>query len=721
MIAPFFIIFVFLFFDMNLTIKFCLFLSTLSIAFSCNSKTSNMKANQGNYEHTNELIHESSPYLLQHAHNPVNWHPWGEKALKKAKDENKLLIISVGYAACHWCHVMEEESFEDSLVAAIMNEHFVPIKVDREERPDVDDIYMTACQLISGRGGWPLNAFALSDGSPIWAGTYFPKEDWLKVLNQFVDLKKTNYSKLEDSAKQLTQGIKSQDEIIKTSEKAIFKQSNLDQFSKNIYKISDNKYGGRSGSPKFPMPSIYEYLLKQYRITNDKTAIETINKTLISMAEGGIYDQLGGGFARYSTDEMWFAPHFEKMLYDNGQLVSLYSKAYQATKNPLFKEVVEASLDFVNAELTDESGTFYSSLDADSEGEEGKFYVWNAEELQSILGAEDYPIFKEYYNITDKGNWEKSNILYRTIPIANIAIKNKKEKDEIETIIERSKRKLLEIRSKRIKPALDDKVITAWNGLMISGYIDAYNAFNHDSYKASALKAADFIATHQMSTSGQLQRNFKNGKSSINAFLDDYAFMILAYIDAYEISFDEKYLNYASQLMEHCMAHFYDEKTGMFYYTSDLDPPLVARKMELNDNVIPGSNSSIARALFKLGTVMYNAEYTNRATQMLNNMHENLITSDRSDFSSSWISLYNEIVNNPYEIAIVGPDSEKLRNEMMRYFLPDAIFLGGIDEGKLKLLEGKLQEGETFIYVCQNKVCKFPVRDVESAIDLMTR
>lgn len=688
---------------------------------ACNPKSSNMQKGDSEHKFTNKLINESSPYLLQHAHNPVNWHPWGEEALEKAKKEDKLIIVSIGYAACHWCHVMEHESFEDSLVASIMNEYFVPIKVDREERPDVDNVYMTACQLISGRGGWPLNAFALPDGKPIWAGTYYPKDQWIKILEQFKNLKETDYQSLKDNAQQLTEGVQAQDNIIKTSIKDDFDQKALTQFNKNIYAVSDYKNGGRTGEQKFPMPTIYDYLLKQYRITKDEKALETVNITLEKMALGGIYDQLGGGFARYSTDKLWLAPHFEKMLYDNGQLVSLYSKAYALTKKTLYKNVVEESLGFIKRELTHTNGAFYSALDADSEGEEGKFYVWSAEELKGVLGEEVYPIYKEYYSVKENGNWEDTNILHRTKSTEKIAKKFKKEASEIESIISKANNELMAVRDKRIRPGLDDKIITSWNALMVSGYIDAYKALGDENYKKIALRAMDFIVETQMDDSGKLYRNFKNGKSSINAFLDDYALSIFALVDAYEITFDEKYLNAANLLAKHTIKHFLNEETGMFFYTSSLDPPLVARKTELNDNVIPGSNSAMGRALHELGTLLYNPEYTNRSVQMLSNMSDNLIASDRSDFSSSWSILFNDVVHTPYEIAIVGPDAEKLRDEMSKYFLPDALFLGGKTEGNLKLLEGKLQGDDTFIYVCQDKVCKFPVRDVKSAVKLMTR
>lgn len=376
--------------------KLLLVLIVLIGMLSCHSKKTNMNHSSEEHEFTNDLINETSPYLLQHAHNPVNWNAWNEEALAEAKKEDKLLIVSVGYAACHWCHVMEHESFEDSTVAAIMNEHFMPIKVDREERPDVDDVYMTACNLINGSGGWPLNAIALPDGRPIWAGTYFPKDQWMGILNQFVKLKSEDYQKLVDNADQLTKGVQAVDGILKVESKNSFDKEQLAVFNKNIFNITDYELGGRLGAPKFPMPSIYEYLLEQYRITGDKEVLRTVDVTLEAMAKGGIYDQLGGGFARYSVDAQWLVPHFEKMLYDNGQLVALYARAYKATKNPLYKEVVEQTLEYTKREMTDDSNGFYSSLDADSEGEEGKFYVWDTEELKELLGG-DYEIFASYY------------------------------------------------------------------------------------------------------------------------------------------------------------------------------------------------------------------------------------------------------------------------------------------------------------------------------------
>ena len=675
----------------------------------------------GKHKYTNQLINESSPYLLQHAHNPVNWYPWGEEALEKAKKENKLLIISIGYAACHWCHVMEHESFEDTTVARIMNEYFVPIKVDREERPDVDDIYMTACNLITGRGGWPLNAFALPDGRPVWAGTYFPKDQWLDILNQFKKLKEENYERLEDSANRITEGLKNADDIALVEGNVEFTNEDLKTIADNVIRHVDFKDGGRTGAPKFPMPNNYEFLLKYYDLTADEQALEATKITLDKMAYGGIYDQLGGGFARYSVDAYWVVPHFEKMLYDNGQLVSLYSKAFQLTKDPYYEQIVRETLAFVERELMDEEGGFYSSLDADSEGEEGKFYVWTSDEIDSLLTDElDREIFRDYFEIKNSGNWEEhKNILYRRKSTEEIAQKFNLSEEEVNQSINRSRSILMEVRDTRVRPGLDDKMLTSWNALMLNGYIDAYKSLGDEAYLATALKNAQFLADHQMKSDYRLDRNRKDGKSSINGFLDDYAITIDAFLNLYEVTFDEDWLEKSDALCQYVIQHFSKENNGMFNYTSDLDPPLVARKSEIADNVIPSSNSIMARNLQKIGLYLYNEDYLNRSIQMLQNLKQTLVTASMTSFYSNWGQLFAGWSNPPFEIAIVGENAPKLSHELMRNYLPNAIFLGGGEDTSLKLLANKYQEGETLIYVCQNKVCKFPVSTVDEALAQM--
>ena len=694
-----------------------LFLFALVCILSCKMTTS-----QSQYlEYSNHLANESSPYLLQHAKNPVDWYPWGDEALAKAKAENKLMIISVGYAACHWCHVMEHESFEDSTVAAIMNEHFVAIKVDREERPDVDDVYMTACHLASGRScGWPLNAFALPDGRPVWAGTYSPKKQWLDILTYFTKLYQEEPEKLDTYAQQLMDGIKGNEEVLFNDSDQAFTKDKLQGITKNFLSNIDFKKGGREGAPKFPMPNNYQFLLDQYFYTKDAKVLEAVTTTLDNMANGGIYDHLGGGFARYSTDADWKVPHFEKMLYDNGQLVSLYANAFMVTKNPLYQEVVEGTLTYIEREMTDKSGGFYSSLDADSEGIEGKFYVWTKEEIAAVLQDEfQTKLLADYYEVSNKGNWEHTNVLHRKKAVGDIAKRWNQSEAAVSTSIKEAKEKLLAARAKRVRPGLDDKVLTSWNALMLKGYVDAYRAFGKQEYLAAALNNARFINTQMLQTDNRLNRNYKDGKSVINAFLDDYALTAEAFIALYQVTFDEQWLKKADALCSYALVNFFDSKSGMFNYTSNLDPPLIARKKEISDNVIPASNSTMAKNLYTLGLYLYKQDFLKKAKQMMQNMEQQVTQTPQPNFYSNWCALYSQLVHPPYEVAVVGTDYVKPHQALYSQYLPNAILLGGATEGTLELLQQKLQEGETFIYVCQNKVCKFPVQTAEAAIPLM--
>ena len=456
------------------------FICLLSLT-SCSQvqeKKDNMNSTE--YIFTNQLIHETSPYLLQHAHNPVNWYPWGKEALDKAQKENKLIIVSIGYAACHWCHVMEHESFENEEVAKYMNDNFVAIKVDREERPDIDQVYMNAVQLLTGSGGWPLNCIALPDGRPIYGGTYFPKIQWINMLTQVSDFVKQNPDKAEQQAKSLTQGVQSSEMIYLNTEEAKFTTDDLNSIFTTWKSNIDFKNGGYNRAPKFPLPAGYQFLLHYNYITEDADALKAVTTTLNKMADGGIYDQIGGGFSRYSTDAYWKVPHFEKMLYDNAQLVSLYSSAYQKTKDPKYKIIVTETLDFIQRELTSKEGGFYSSLDADSEGEEGKFYVWTKSELQKALGNKADLII-DYYNVTEKGNWENSqNILFKSATDKKIADKYNITERELTKRVLEAKKILLKERKKRIRPGLDDKILTSWNALMLKAYIDAYRVFDNN-------------------------------------------------------------------------------------------------------------------------------------------------------------------------------------------------------------------------------------------------
>ncbi len=667
------------------------------------------------HKFTNHLIGESSPYLLQHAHNPVNWYPWGNEALDKAKRENKLIIISIGYAACHWCHVMEHESFENEEVANFMNDNFVSIKVDREERPDIDQVYMNAVQLLSGSGGWPLNCIALPDGRPIYGGTYFPKDQWLDILAKVLAFSKQNPDKTEQQAKSLTEGVQSSEMIYLSPEEASFTLKDLDQIFDNWKRNIDFVHGGNNRAPKFPMPVGYQFLLHYNYLSQNKDALKSVTTTLDKMADGGIYDQVGGGFARYSTDAFWKVPHFEKMLYDNAQLVSLYAKAFQQSKNPKYKTVVSETLAFIERELTSEEGGFYSSLDADSEGEEGRFYVWTKSEMMKVLGNRA-DLVMDYFNVSEKGNWEHgNNILLISKSDLKFAAANNMPEDELLILISESKQLLLKARSARIRPGLDDKILTSWNALMLKGYIDAYRIFDKKEYLNTALRNAAFISDKFMTEDYRLDRNHKNGKSSINGFLDDYAFTIEAFIALYEATFDEKWLKIANQLCAYSISHFYDEKSGMFFYTSDIDPELIARKMEVSDNVIPASNSQMGKNLFVLGQYLYNDDFISKSKRMLNNVKKTTI--ENGSYYANWSILMAWFAIDPYEVAIVGKDYETKRKEFDNHYLPNVFLSGGKDEGSLALLENKLVKGQTTIFVCQNKACKLPVQEVNEAIN----
>jgi len=667
------------------------------------------------HKFTNSLIKETSPYLLQHAHNPVNWYAWNDETLAKAKKENKLLLISIGYSACHWCHVMEHESFENEEVAKLMNEHFICIKIDREERPDIDQIYMNAIQLMTGSGGWPLNCFALPTGEPFYGGTYFQKKQWMYVLEQVANEYKTNPQKVFDYAHELTEGIKKSELLPKVENEHPFSMEIIETSVLRFLKNIDLEDGGQNRVPKFPMPNNYEFLLNYYYHTKNNEALNAVNLTLTKMAYGGIYDQIGGGFARYSTDAYWKVPHFEKMLYDNAQLVSLYSKAYQLTKNELYKNVVYQTLGFINSEMTAKNGAFYSALDADSEGEEGKYYVWNKAELQQLL-KNDFDVMVDFYNINAKGKWEGNYILLRSENDETIAKKHNLSVEELQKIVNKSNVTLLSVREKRIKPGLDDKTLTSWNALMLKGYVDAYNTFGEKTFLDAALKNASFIIENQLRKDGGLNHNYKNGTSNLDGYLEDYSFTIEAFIALYEATFNEKWLNTANHLMKYSIAHFYDDETGFFFFTSNNAKGLIARKMELSDNVIPASNSSIAKGLFLLGEYFYDENYSKKAEQMLKNI-ENQLPQYIGGYSN-WAMLYLNNTHSFYEIAISGKNALEKRKEMSSIFIPNKLLVGSQNESNLPLLKDKFSE-KTLIYVCYNKACQKPVETVEEALGQM--
>ncbi|MEE2953820.1 MAG: thioredoxin domain-containing protein [Bacteroidota bacterium] len=676
----------------------------------------------GTHKYTNTLINETSPYLLQHAHNPVDWHPWNEETLKKAKSENKLLLISIGYSACHWCHVMEHESFEDEEVARIMNKNFICIKIDREERPDIDQIYMTAVQLITQRGGWPLNCIALPNGKPFWGGTYFRKDNWKKQILEIAAVYQNDPERVIDISNRLTEHIGKVENIGLNTEKAIFNWDDLDNMFSKWEPRFDNTEGGSKGSPKFPMPNAYNFLLRYGHLSKNESILKHVETTLNKMAFGGIYDQIGGGFARYSVDKLWKVPHFEKMLYDNAQLVSLYSEAYIKFKNPLYKNVVFETLEFIERELMFKSNDgihafFYSALDADSEGEEGKFYVWKKEEIQKHIN-DDYEIFKDYFNINNKGFWEHGNyILLRKESKEKIAKKHTVSIENLDQKITNWRKILMQQRDKRIRPGLDDKSLTSWNALMLKAYVDAYLAFGNQDHLDIAIMNAEFLIDKQMNSEGKLFHSYKDERSTINGYLEDYALFSSALIRLYEATFNFKWLDIAKSVVEYSITNFYDTKSGMFYFTSSKDPALITRKMEVNDNVIPASNSVIANVLYDLGVLLDNDNYKNKALIITNNIKPDM--HKYASGYSNYASLILKKIAPYYEVAIVGEDYNHHILELNKKYVPNKLFLGSKANSKMDLLQDKYIDGQTTIYVCENKACKLPTTSIEKAKDLM--
>jgi uncharacterized protein YyaL (SSP411 family) len=658
----------------------------------------------------NSLINETSPYLLQHANNPVNWNAWNEKTLEKARQENKMLLISIGYAACHWCHVMEHESFENEEVASVMNENFICIKVDREERPDVDQVYMNAAYLINGNGGWPLNALAMPDGKPFFAGTYYPKENWIKLLEYFAAIYKNEPQKLQEQAENVSRGIRDIEHIPMNTNPVSFSENDLNKMFFLFQKRIDLQYGGTKGRMKFAMPSIWEFLLEYHYFTKNVEALNAVEITLNNMANGGIYDQVGGGFSRYATDVKWHVPHFEKMLYDNAQLVSLYSHAFQVYKNPLYKKVVYETLRFINRELTSPKGGFYSSLDADTEGQEGKYYVWSEKEIKGIL-KDDAEFYSDYFGITKEGNWEEN----KNIPDFNFGKNDLAANKEITQKLIFLNQKLFEEREKRIRPATDDKILTSWNALMAKGFIDAYKAFGEENFLNSAKQNIDFLLKNICTENNSLYRNYKNGKATIHGFLDDYVFFITALIECYQVSFDESYLQKANALTGYVITHFFDKESGMFLYTDAQYSNLIARKMEVTDNVIPSSNSEMAKSLFLLSQYFDNKDYEAKSIQLIKNVSDDMLKNLR--YYSNWAQGLISQVYPAIEIAVVGRDWKEKLSLLQKNYLPNTIYSGGEKEGTLSLLENKLVEGETMIYVCKNKSCLLPVETVADALE----
>ena len=668
----------------------------------------------------NRLARESSPYLLQHAHNPVHWEPWGSEALNRAAAEDKPIIVSIGYSACHWCHVMERECFENEEVAALMNNNYVCIKVDREERPDVDAIYMDALHAMGLQGGWPLNVFLTSGAKPFYGGTYFPRKQWMDVVAQIATAYAQQKDQVLESAESFTEHIARSD-----SQKYQLQGSETDYstdelqgiFTKLASQFDTGLGGMQRESNKFPMPSIYLFLLRYWQQTHDGAALQQAKLTLDRMALGGIYDQLGGGFSRYSTDPEWLAPHFEKMLYDNGQLVSLYSEAFAATKDVLYRDIVYQTIGFVERELTSPEGGFYSALDADSEGEEGKFYVWTKTEMDRVLGPGNI-LFCEYYGITEEGNWEHgNNILHPVLRTEEFARKKGVSTEEINKIVSGGKQKLLAAREHRIRPGLDDKILCSWNGLMLKGLADAYRVFGEARFLELALQNAHFLQAN-MRLGGQLWHSYKNSKATIQGYLEDYAFVADAYITLYQATFDRQWLAAADELAGYSIRNFYDAEEELFFFTDVTAEKLIARKKELFDNVIPASNSAMAKNLYWLGILLDKPDYRQIADRMLAKVKQLILTDGQ--YLTNWAILFASHTQPTAEIVVVGPDAERFRREIEQAYYPNKVLLGTTTNSNLPLFENRVAiNGQTTVYVCFNKSCRLPVHSVAEVLAQM--
>lgn len=680
----------------------------------------------------NELHLETSPYLLQHANNPIHWKAWNANSLDLAKNQNKLIIISIGYSACHWCHVMEHESFEDNEVAATMNAHFISIKIDREERPDIDAVYMKAVQIMTSYGGWPMNVVTLPDGRPIWGGTYFRKNDWINSLERLQEIYTEQPQTILDYAEKLYEGLQSVSIISKNDSENNFNFEILDSLVFKWQKSFDWDFGGMARAPKFMMPTNYEFLLRYGYQTNNQSLLDFVNLTLTKMAYGGLFDTVNGGFSRYSVDLKWHVPHFEKMLYDNGQLVSLYANAYKLTGNKLYKEVIEKTLHFVEKEWLTIEGSFYSAFDADSlnvdnQLEEGAFYVWTKPELQRLL-QEDFDLFSVVFNVNAFGFWEHENyVLIQNQSLEEIA---KQENISLETLKLKKKyweQILYTEREKRSKPRLDDKCLTSWNAIMLKGYVEAYKATGNQNYLNIALRNADYIIKNCWTPEGNLKHSYKNGirggaeqsiaKATINGFLEDYAHLIQAFISLYEVTFDENWLQDAKQLTDYTFDNFYDEKAQFFSFTSHQDEALITNHFEVEDNVIPASNSVMAEALFKLSIYFENSYYEKICRQMVQNI---VPTVDYPSAFSNWLNVLLHFSEHNKELAICGIKALEYLEKLYKNYLPNMIIAGNVSVSKLPFLENRFSDEETLFYLCQNKTCDIPTYDFKKIIKEIT-
>lgn len=688
-------------------LKFSFFKILFILIFlSCSKKLVSEK-----HEYTNSLINETSPYLLQHAHNPVDWKVWSDNVFEEAKKNNKLVLISIGYSSCHWCHVMEKETFEDEEMAKIMNENYINIKIDREERPDIDHLYQVAVQLMKGSGGWPLNVITLPNGKPIYGGTYHTKDQWSKVLNDMNKLYKEDPKKVEEYAEKVLTGIQ-EINLIETS--MDFERLSKDSLTESIenWKLKwDIEWGGENGIEKFINPGNLEFLMDYAILTKDESTKRHIKMTLDKIALGGIYDHVGGGVFRYTTDRFWRVPHFEKMLYDNAQILGLYSKAYKIFKEPLYKEIVMETFDFLEREMKSTEGGYYSSIDADSEGEEGKFYEWTEEELKFIL-KKDFQLFALYFNIKSEQVLENGKfILYKTLNDRDFMEQNSISKGDIDAYKLKWKKLLLNNRKQRNRPNMDDKIIVSWNALLINGLLEANEAFEDVKFLNSAKNIFEFITSKSLSKN-QLIHSYKKGGKHMEGFVEDYAFMVNASLKLYGNTLNVKYLNTALSLNKTLSNQFLDDASGMYKYNKNNE--LITKIIKTDDGAIPSPNSVIAHNLFQLGHIQYDEEFSLQSKVMISSMVP--LTKQYAQNYSKWNSLWLKYAYTYYEVAVVGENALQRVNDLNKMHIPNTLIVGSVKESDLPLFEYRYVEEDTYIYVCQNKSCKLPVKTVEEAI-----
>jgi uncharacterized protein YyaL (SSP411 family) len=660
------------------------------------------------HKFTNALAEEDSLYLLQHAHNPVDWMPWGDEARQKAIDENKLMLVSIGYSSCHWCHVMEHESFEDEEVAEIMNRYFVCVKVDREERPDIDQIYMEAVQMMTGQGGWPLNCLTNPEGKPVYGGTYFPKQQWVQILQQLATLWNENPEKINEYGDKLTQGMKVSGILPAPDPKAEWPLSTLQETVENWKSRFDNERGGPKKAPKFPLPSNYSFLLKFGYINHDKEILAHVKLTLNEMGRGGIYDQIGGGFTRYSTDAEWKVPHFEKMLYDNAQLLTLYSEAYAAFGDLEYLHTANGIKAWLRREMQNGKGGYYAAIDADSEGEEGKFYTWEKEILEK-----EYPEFSKFYHLDHNAIWEGNIIPVRRGTISELAAELEISEESVISELTVINEKILTARSERIRPGTDDKSLCSWNGMLITGFATSYIHSREEADLAEAKRILGFIESELLdAVTLDLKHTWKNGKAKIDGFLEDYAFLIEGYISLYEATFAEAYLERAKELSFKALDLFYDEKTGVFFFTPNHQKDLISRPMELNDNVIPSSNSVMAVNFIKLSSYYRLPHFEAVAKRLLNAVETGM--KEYGSGYSNWAELWLRLSIGSPELVAAGTDAA-VEIGSLNLYAPLVIKAAAEEKSQLELLKGRLNSSELQFYLCQNRSCKHPVNSLAEA------